>query len=89
MHELSIAMEVCQMAEDRLGAEALPYVVAVGLSVGDDSGIEADNLEFCLGALLAHPPFAGARATIARCAGDALRLDYLEVDDERAIDRSA
>ncbi len=24
MHELSIAMEVCQMAEDRLGADALP-----------------------------------------------------------------
>ena len=89
MHELSIAMEVCQMAEDRLGADALPRIVSIGLTIGDDSGIEPGNLEFCLEALLRHPPFRSARAVIDRCAGDALRLDYLEVDDERPADRGS
>lgn len=81
MHELSIAMSVCQMAEDRIGAEALPQVISVGLTVGDDSGIEPDQLQFCLDALLASPPFTGAKTVITRRTGDALHLDYLEVDD--------
>jgi Zn finger protein HypA/HybF involved in hydrogenase expression len=83
VHEMSIALEICRMAEERLGPEALADVVSVGIDVGDDAGIEADNLEFCLQALLATPPFAGATPMLTRCAGDVLRLTYLEVDDER------
>lgn len=83
MHELSIAMSVCQMAEDRLGANALGQVTRVGLTVGDQSGIEPGSLEFCLDALLAVPPFSGAKAVITRSDGDALCLEYLEVDDAR------
>jgi hypothetical protein len=49
--------------------------------VGDEAGIVAENLEFCLGALLSAPPFAGARPSIERCAGPALRLSYLEIED--------
>ncbi|UCG75616.1 MAG: hydrogenase maturation nickel metallochaperone HypA [Gemmatimonadota bacterium] len=82
MHELSIALEVCRMAEERLGRDALERVVALGLEVGDDSGIEADNLEFCLEALLSSPPFGGARPVIVRLPGDVLRLSYLEVEDD-------
>lgn len=83
MHELSIALSVCQMAEDRLGSEALRQVTRVGLTVGDDCGVEPASLQFCLDALLASPPFGGASAVITRRQGDALHLDYLEVDDER------
>jgi Zn finger protein HypA/HybF involved in hydrogenase expression len=79
---MSIALEVCRMAEERVGAAGAPRLLAVGLDVGDDCGLEAANLEFCLEALLAQPPFAGARPVIARCAGDVLRLTYLEVDDD-------
>jgi Zn finger protein HypA/HybF involved in hydrogenase expression len=79
-------MEVCQMAEHRLGAGALPNVVRVGLTVGDDAGIEPDHLQFCLDALLATPPFTGAQTVLTRCPGDALHLDYLEVDDDRPTD---
>jgi Zn finger protein HypA/HybF involved in hydrogenase expression len=86
MHELSVAMAVCQMAEDRVGGTALPYVTRIGLTVGDEAGIDPSNLAFCLDALLATPPFTGARAELTRCAGDALRVDYLEVDDDRACD---
>ena len=81
MHELSVAMEVCRMAEDRLGPGGSNRLRLVGLEVGDDSGLEPANLSFCLDALLSQPPFGEARALVTRCAGNVLRLDYLEVDD--------
>jgi Zn finger protein HypA/HybF involved in hydrogenase expression len=58
-------------------------LVTVGVAVGDNAGVEPSSLEFCLAAVLAHPPFAGARAVLTKVPGDALRLDYLEVDDGR------
>ena len=81
MHELSVALEVCRMAEERLGPEELPLLTAVGLEVGQDAGLEPANLQFCLETLLAAPPFAGARPVITRLPGDTLRLAYLEIDD--------
>ena len=81
MHELSVAIEVCRMAEERLHPEELSRLVTVGLEVGSEAGLEPGNLEFCLEALLASPPFTGARPIITRLPGDALRLTYLEVDD--------
>jgi Zn finger protein HypA/HybF involved in hydrogenase expression len=81
MHEMSIALEVCRIAEARLAHEKLERLVGVGVVVGDEAGIEPANLQFCLDALLAQPPFRGATVKIARCTGDALRVDYLEVDE--------
>jgi Zn finger protein HypA/HybF involved in hydrogenase expression len=78
---MSVALEVCRMAEERLGRPALPRVVAVGLEVGDDSGVELSSLSFCLETVLATPPFTGAKPVIARRPGDVLRLAYLEVED--------
>ena len=86
MHELSIALEVYRMAEERLGREALASVVEIGVDVGDDAGLEPASLAFCLDALLREPPFAGARPVIMRHPGDVLRLSYLEVDDGRPDD---
>ena len=80
MHEMSIAMEVCRMAEEKLGP-ASPDLVVVGLEVGDDAGVEIDNLEFCLEVLLEQPPFLHAHPDISRVRGDVLRLSYLEIDD--------
>jgi len=80
MHEMSIATEVCRMVEERLGSE-VPMLVEVGLEVGIDSGLEPENLKFCLETLLAQPPFRGARALIERPAGDVLRLAFMEIDD--------
>jgi Zn finger protein HypA/HybF involved in hydrogenase expression len=82
MHEMSIALEVCRLAEERLGREALPRLVTVGLDVGDGAGVEVLSLKFCLEAALAAPPFAGAKPAITRFAGDVLRLSYLEVEDD-------
>lgn len=86
MHELSIALEVCRMAEERLDPEALPRLVSVGLEVGDEAGVEPANLQFCLEALLSAPPFAGALPVITQLQGDALRVTYFEVEDGRPED---
>ncbi len=86
MHELSIALEVCRMAEERLGRAACAAVVEVAVEVGDDAGVEPASLEFCLDALLREPPFRRAAPVILRRPGDVLRLSYLEVDDGRPDD---
>jgi Zn finger protein HypA/HybF involved in hydrogenase expression len=86
MHEMSVAMEVCRLAEERLSPAELPQLITVGLDVGDDSGLEPDNLLFCLEALLAAPPFHNARPDLTRCPGDVLRVTYLELDDDRPDD---
>ncbi len=78
---MSVALEVCRIAEAHVGREGLARVVEVGLEVGDDAGVELGSLEFCLEALLTHPPFAGARPALMRVGGDALRVTYLEVED--------
>lgn len=86
MHEMSVAVEVCRLVEDRLG-KAADTLVAVGVTVGDESGIEAATFEFCLAALLAEPPFCGAAPRIICEPGDALHVTYLEVEDrERTND---
>ena len=81
MHELSLAQEVCRIAEERVGRDALPGVRRVGVDVGDDANVEVESLRFCLEVLLAEPPFAHAAPVIERMAGDVLRVSYLEVDD--------
>jgi Zn finger protein HypA/HybF involved in hydrogenase expression len=81
MHEMSIALEVCRLAETRLG-QAADRLVALGVTVGDEAGVEPENLAFCLEALLAEPPFQGAQPKIMREPGNALHLSYLEVIDD-------
>lgn len=83
MHELSIALEVCAIAERTLGPERAPWLTTVAIEVGDEAGIVAENLTFCLDTLLSEPPFRGARVQVTAVPGDTLRVSYLEVDDER------
>jgi Zn finger protein HypA/HybF involved in hydrogenase expression len=81
MHEMSVALEVCRLAEEQVGREALPRVTGVGLEVGDRSGVVADNLVFCLDTLLTNPPFHAARAVVQQTRGEALRLEWVELED--------
>ncbi len=82
MHEMSVALEVGRLVELQL--EAHPgRLLSVGVRLGDDAGFEPESLRFCLEAVLAHPPFNGARPVLNRVPGDALQLEYLEVDDDR------
>ena len=82
MHELSLALDVCRIAEENVGSDALARVTAVGLDVGDRAGIEIDNFEFCLEALLRSAPFGNARPEIRRLEGDELNVTYVEVEDD-------
>jgi len=82
MHEMSVAMEVCRIAQDQVGCEALASVREIGVVVGRDSGVEPDSLRFCLEALLGSEPFRGARAALDITPGDDLRVSYLEIDDD-------
>jgi Zn finger protein HypA/HybF involved in hydrogenase expression len=80
---MSIALEVGQLAAARIEPGQASQIVRVGIEVGDDAGVEIENLAFWLEAVLATPPFRAARPVIARCPGDVLRLAYVEVDDDR------
>jgi Zn finger protein HypA/HybF involved in hydrogenase expression len=86
MHELSLALEVCRLAEEVLVREGGVAIRGLGVEVGDDAGIEVANFRFCLDALLTEPPLIGARAEILTARGDVLRLAYVEVDDGRSDD---
>lgn len=86
MHEMSMALEVCRLAEEQVGRDALPRVTGLGLEVGSDTGLVVENLTFCLEVLLTSPPFRAARAVIERSPGSALRLDWLEIDDPGEVD---
>jgi Zn finger protein HypA/HybF involved in hydrogenase expression len=82
VHELSLALEVCRVAEEFLPPESRGRVRRVAVEVGDDAGIEPANFRFCLEALLSEPPFQGATAELIERPGTDLRLAYLEVDDD-------
>ncbi len=83
MHELSLAMEICRIAEAHVGPEGLPWLLEVGVEVGVDGSVEPDSLEFCLEALLSRPPFGRARPVLDARVGGELRVTYLEIDDDR------
>ncbi len=85
MHEMSLALEVGRLVELEL-RRTPGRLLRVGVVVGREAGVEPENLAFCLEAVLAHPPFGGARPVLRQVPGDELRLDYLEVDDGRADD---
>ena len=80
MHEMSMALEIARIAEERLG-DASGQLVTVAVEVGDRAGVEPANLAFCLDAVFMTPPFRGARSEIIHSHGDALQLAYLEIDD--------
>ena len=81
MHEMSIALDVGRIAEERVGPAAVGNVVTVCLDVGTDAGVEMESLQFCLDVVLSQPPFKNATALIQQHPGDVLRVAYLEVED--------
>jgi Zn finger protein HypA/HybF involved in hydrogenase expression len=86
LHELSVALEIRRIVETHLAPGDRPLLVAVGLEVGEQSGLEPENLRFCLEAVLCEPPFTTVRSDIAWLPDDTLRVTYLEVDDGRPDD---
>jgi Zn finger protein HypA/HybF involved in hydrogenase expression len=85
VHELSLAIEIGRLAEEKLGA-SVGRCVTVGVEVGADSGVEPSALEFCLEVVLSHPPWTGARPAITRPDGDAFQVTYFEIEDDDSPD---
>lgn len=83
---MSVAIEICRIAEEKVGREAAARITQVAVEVGDDAGLEPSSLEFCLEALLREPPFRAARPVLIPAAGDVLSISWLEVDDGRPDD---
>ncbi len=81
LHEMSVSLEICRMVEERIPAGAAGRVTRVGLVVGDDAGLEPGSLQFCLETLLGQPPFGEAVPEIRRQPGDALRLEFIDVEE--------
>ena len=81
MHELSLAIEIGRLAEERLGP-SVARCITVGVEVGIDSGVEPSALEFCLEAVFSHPPWAGAKPAVTRPAGDIFQVTYFEIEDD-------
>lgn len=81
MHEMSLAQEVCNIAESQVPPDQVSRIVAVGLEVGLDAGIEPNSLTFWLEFLLTSPPFKAARPVVEQVEGSVFRVTYLEVDD--------
>jgi Zn finger protein HypA/HybF involved in hydrogenase expression len=77
---------LCGIAERQVGRDKLATIRTVGLDVGDEAGVEVDNLEFCLEVLLSEEPFRNAKPKIQRVDGNVLRVTYLEVDDDSPND---
>jgi Zn finger protein HypA/HybF involved in hydrogenase expression len=81
MHEMSLALEICRLTEEKLPAEELPRLLRVGVVVGDQANVETSNLEFCLEALLSAPPFGRARPVMSTVPGTDLSVNFFEVED--------
>jgi len=81
VHELSLAIEIGRLVEEKLG-ESVARCVTVGVEVGTQSGVEPSALEFCLEAVFSHPPWTGAKPAITRPDGDIFQVSYFEIEDD-------
>jgi len=68
MHELSIAQSIVDSAIAQAAAHGGRRVLAVGVRVGDVSGVAVDALEFCFGVTTRDTELDGARLDLERVA---------------------
>ncbi len=64
MHELSLAQEIVDLVGRHVAAEQIASVRAVKVRLGRFSGVVADSLDFCFGAIVSGGPLERARLEI-------------------------
>ena len=64
MHEMSVAQSIVDIVRQYVPAAQAPGVTAVRVRVGSLSGIVAESLDFCFGALVAGTELDRARLDI-------------------------
>ena len=66
MHELSVAQGILDLVRSHVPEDQAGSVRAVTVRVGRMSGVVADSLDFCFGAIVAGTPSSGASLSIAQ-----------------------
>lgn len=66
MHELSVAHGILELVQHHVPEDQAADVRAVTVRLGALSGIVADSLDFCFGAIVSGTPYAGASLVIER-----------------------
>lgn len=66
MHELSLAQNIAEIAQNAAAANGKGKVMTVCVRVGDLSGVVADSLAFCFSAITSGTPLEGAALRIDR-----------------------
>jgi hydrogenase nickel incorporation protein HypA/HybF len=64
MHEMSIAMNIIELASKAAQAEGAGSIQDIELEIGTMSGVLIESLEFCFEAASRHTPAEGATLTI-------------------------
>jgi len=66
VHELSLAQNIAEIAQNAAEANGTGRVVAVFVRVGELSGVVIDSLTFCFSAITAGTPLEGAALRVDR-----------------------
>jgi hydrogenase nickel incorporation protein HypA/HybF len=72
MHELSLAENVLEIAEDRRRQAHAGKIASIALEIGQLSAVEPEALRFAMDALIPDSTAAGARVEYQLVAGSAL-----------------
>jgi hydrogenase nickel incorporation protein HypA/HybF len=66
MHELAIAQNILEIVRQSVPEEKAPWVRWVRMRIGPLSGVVADSLDFCFGAVIGETEMRQARLSIER-----------------------
>ena len=66
MHELSLAQNIAEIAQNAADANGRAKVVTVFVRIGELSGVVVDSLTFCFSAITAGTPLEGASLRVDR-----------------------
>ncbi len=69
MHELSLAQSIAEIAQNAASANGKGRILAVGVRIGELSGVIVDSLTFCFAAITSGTPLEGVT----------LRVDHIPV----------
>ena len=71
MHELALAQDILSIVEQYVPTAQAPDVRGIRIRVGSLSGVVAESLDFCFGAIVGGTPWASAKLDIEKVAATA------------------
>src|SRR5579862_375856 len=80
MHEMGIANSILEAVHKELHPYPRHWAEKVGVRIGEYSGVNADSLRFCFEVLAKSGEFV-PELEINECAGDALDLVYIQLQE--------